>query len=48
MFYIMYSKAHSSSILSVESEIDEEDFELRQNVVTHEYNGASAIKPLHV
>ena len=38
----MHFKADSSSILSVESEIDSEDFELRQNVVTHEYNGTSA------
>ena len=43
MFYIMHSKADSSSILRVEPEIDWEYFELRQNVVTHEYiNGISA------
>ena len=38
----MHSKADSSSILRVEPEIDSEDFELRQNVVTHEYDGISA------
>jgi len=48
MFYIMYSKAHSSSILSVESEIDEDDFELRGNVVTHEYKNVTKMNHVEI
>ncbi len=39
---IMDSESDSSSILSMEPEIDLEDFELIQNLTTHEGNGASA------